>query len=167
MMQIKIDKSRLERVRKLVRALSNGTTSGLWDRVTEWISSVKDKLFDGLGGDYGRKKWPGISPSLYGKIRRSSLGAKVGRYESGSKPLQASGRYRQSFQPRFRPRVMTYGPRIKKPDPAVFPYAGWNRKDGRYTPRYALPDMTNRKTVRELRGVYRTWIKDLFGKVGI
>ena len=29
-MQIKIDKSRLERVRKLVRALSNGTTSGLW-----------------------------------------------------------------------------------------------------------------------------------------
>lgn len=166
-MRITIDKSRLQRINKLVKSLSNGKTSGLWDRITDWLNGIKDKLFDGLGGDYGRKPWPLISPTLYGKIRRSSRGNKNGLYNPSSKPLQSSGRYRESFKAITSPKVMTYGSRLRKPDARVIPYAGWNRKDGRYTPRYALPDMLNRKTVRELRGIYRQTIKSVFKEAGL
>ncbi len=157
-MKIKIDSSKLARIRKLVTRLSNGTVSGLWDAITAWLTAIKDKLFDEQGGSYGRKKWPPISPTLYGKLRRGSDGNIHGRYSSGSLPLQASRKYRESFKVKTSPKVMTYGSRHKLAD--KIPYAGWNRKDGRYDPRYALPDMTDRRTTKELNQIVKKTIKE-------
>ena len=159
-MKITIEqKQHLERVRKTVRMLSNGKVSGLFDNLTAWLDKIKERLFDKQGGDYGRKKWVGISPTLEGKLRRTSNGKKSGEvFDAGSKPLQVSGRYRASFKAKTSPRWMTYGSRIKQAD--KLPYAGWNRKDGKYEPRYALPDMTAEKTIREKLKISRQTVRD-------
>ena len=162
-MKITIDASKVQKIRKLVSQLSNGIVSGLWDKVTAWLEGIKNKLFEEKGGSYGRKKWPEISPTLYGKLRRGTDGAYHGRYSSGSMPLQASQKYKDSFSAKKSPKSMTYGSRHKLA--SKIPYAGWNRKDGQYDPRYALPDMQDRQTTKEFRQIAKQTIKEWLKEV--
>lgn len=158
--RIEIDQTRLKRIKNLVRQLSNGIQSGLWDKVTDWLENIKEDLFDNLGGDYGRAKWPKIAPTMWGRLRRGSDGQIYGRYSSGTVPLQASGAYRKSFKAKMSPKTLTYGSRLRKKLGTKIPYGGWNNKEGKYVPRYALPDMFNRKTKKELNKIYKQTIKE-------
>lgn len=152
-------KINLNRVKNTVRSLADGTRTGLWDRITSWFKSVVQTMFDQKGGQYGRQKWPEISPSLYGRIRRSSSGSAVGRYSAGSLPLQASGQYKNSFD-RQTANNKSYSFGTKHPLAQVIPYGSMRRRDGRTIPRYVLPDMQNRQTVTEIKKVYRNTIKE-------
>lgn len=161
---IKID---LKRVKNQVRALTDGTRTGLWDRITTWFKSVVQTMFDQKGGQYGRQKWPEISPTLYGRIRRSSSGGEAGRYSAGSLPLQATGYYKNSFQKQtVNKKSYEFG--TKHPLAHVIPYGSRRRRDGRTIPRYVLPDMQNRQTVTEIKKIYRETIKEYLksNKVG-
>jgi hypothetical protein len=152
-------KINLNRVKNTIRTLSDGTRNGLWDRITTWFKSVIQTMFEQKGGQYGRQKWPDISPSLYGRIRRSSSGSTVGRYSAGSHPLQASGQYKNSFQQQtVNKKSYSFG--TKHPLAQVIPYGSMRRMDGRTIPRYVLPDMQDRQTVHEIKKIHRNTIKE-------
>lgn len=161
---IKID---LKRIKNQVRTLADGTKTGLWDRITAWFNSVVQTMFDSKGGKYGRQKWPDISPTLYGKIRRSSSGSIVGRYSAGSLPLQADGNYKNSFKTQQKNKK-GYSFGTKHPLANVIPYGNSRRLDGRTIPRYVLPDMNDRQTVSEIKKIYRQTLKEYLkaNKVG-
>ena len=156
---VQFDTKRLNRIKQAVRQLSNGIQSGLWEKVATWLDGIKEAMFNKLGGLYGRDRWPKIAPTMWGKLRRGSDGRVYGRYSGASRPLQASGKYRKSFSAKMSPRILTYGSRLTRKMGTKIPYGGWNRKDGNYSPRYALPDMLNRQTQKELHRIYKTTIK--------
>ena len=126
----------VDRLSQVSMRLSN--LDKLWVKVTRLLVRVKDQMFDGQSV-YGMDSWPGISPTMYGHLRYGSLGGVVGRYTASSKPLNASQAYRRSFKMLSQtPRSMTYG--SSHPLANVIPFAGWNRADGLFRVRRAVPD---------------------------
>ena len=162
-MRISIDKTRVARVRKLVQKLSNGTVSGLWERLKVWLTNIKEMMFKKRGGSYDRPKWQPISPTLFGKIRRGSDGNRHGTYSAGSQPLQASGLYRSSFKFKESPKYLRYYSNSRIADKIM--YGGWNKKIGRFDPRYALPDTNSRQFAKELHQhlkiTIKNWLKEV------
>ncbi len=163
-MAIKIDSRKTDAlIKHLVWRFSNHSLSGLWGYLKHWLEGVKEKLFKDRGGSFGRRTWPDISPTLYGKIRRGSDGSDQGVYSSSSHPLFASGSYRQSFKFSETPRSLTFYSAHDKAD--RIPYAGWNRRDGKYDPRYALPDVRSNEFKAELSrrvsAKINEWIKEV------
>ena len=151
---------RLEFLKVLTRLMTDGIRSGLWARWKKTMGDIVSALFDNQGGDYGREKWPPISDTMIGKIRRGSLGGVFGRYEAGSKPLQASGEYRKSFGVISEtPSTLVYG--TKHPLGDRIPYCGWNRTGAGYVPRYALPDTLSEAFGNVRSGIDRANIESM------
>ena len=137
-MKITIEQ-RLEFLKVLARLMTDGIRSGYWARWKKKMAEIVSWMFDNQGGAYGREKWPAISDTMLGKIRRGSMGGVFGRYDAASKPLQASGEYQKSFGVISEtPSTMVFG--TDHPLGDRIPYCGWNRDGSGYTPRYALPD---------------------------
>lgn len=137
-MKISVEQ-RLDFMKELTRLMTDGIRSGYWARWKKKMAEIVSWLFDNQGGDYDREKWPAISDTMIGKIRRGSNGGVFGRYAADSKPLQASGDYRRSFGTISEtPSTLVWGSNHPKAD--KMPYCGWNRTGAGYTPRYAMPD---------------------------
>lgn len=162
-MNIHIEYNHAKYLGELVRYTSNAKKSGLWKRISSHLKTVVNMLFDQQGGDYGRAKWPAIDPSMYGKRRYGSDGTAQGTYAPGTKPLQASGKYKKSFKLiEQTPVFMQWGSDHPKAD--RIPYGGWqeagNKRRARYVPRYALPDGNHPLINDEIAGITRQWLDD-------
>jgi hypothetical protein len=161
MARVEVQFNRGRFLSRLMGGISNGINSGLWGRISYWMLHLVLGMFSSKGGAYGRKTWPAISPSLYGRIREGSMGGTFGVYGSDSQPLQASGRYKASFKTiRQSPTMLKWGSNHKKAD--RIPYGGWNQgknnKRARYTPRYAMPDAKDGRFQKELVQQERDWL---------
>lgn len=125
--------------RHMVARLSNAEP--LWRKIADWLSAAVQRAW-GKGGEYGREPWPAISPRLYGQDRLGTDGEVHGTYGPQSIPLDASGRYRQSFDSKYKtPQTLIWGSR--HPLAARMPFIGRGN-------RFALPDSESPQFTAEL-----------------
>jgi len=131
-------------IQKFAEHLSNPLALGFWDRITEWLLGIVERMFAGKGGMYDREKWEDISPSIYSYIRWGTDRRKHGWYrDRPNEPLVASGRYKASFKRLNvpRPTVMEFGSDHELAE--VIPYAG-------HGPRHPIPRGESAQFRREL-----------------
>lgn len=138
MIKITVSKIALQRQLKTLRIkIGDQIVNGLWTKLSRFFKNIVSRLFKGQSL-YGVNAWPKISPTLYGHIRYSSDGRRVGRYNSSSQPNIAGGSYFKSFKQLVATyQTMKYG--SDHPKANLIINGGWNRKSG-FRPRMPLPN---------------------------
>lgn len=161
MLRFKFDKTKLvNAVEKLTNALKKPKSGGLWSTFDKWLSDIVNEMFKNGGGKYGVAPWPPISSTIYGKARRNSSGNKSGVYGPGNKPLDVSGKFKNSFGAiSDTESSFIYGSRHPKAD--VIPYGGWQTGRG---PRHVLPDPNSSEFKSDMRSASDKWIHDAIRK---
>lgn len=144
--------------------LADSAKSGLWVKIARFFKNIVNRMFGG-GSMYGMEQWPRISPTLYGHIRYSSNGNRVGRYNSGSRPMIAGGSYFKSFKQLVNEaKRMTYGSDHRKA--ALLEKAGWNRATG-YRVRQVLPNPNMPLFVQDINRVAAAHIDSIVREIRI
>lgn len=143
-----------EIIARMETFFSNAESSGLWNRVRDWMASAVNRLYALRGGAYGRPDWPSLSDS--GRPRMGSNGGVFGVYSGDALPLYASGDYAASFADLFStPKNLRWGSNHRLAE--KIPYGGWRTGQA---PRYAMPDNLSDDFVRELNGINNDWIHE-------
>lgn len=144
----------------IINQLTN--VSKLWREVTPMMDRATNDLFDNQGGTWGIKAWVPLSSKMYGKVRVGTDGKTYGFYNEGSRLLQASGGYRDSFRKiSQRPLRMVYGSNYRFKGGAVsgdvIPFAG----RGAAAPRFPQPDVESGRFRSELARIEQRFLEDV------
>lgn len=151
----------------LKKLQSEETTKELFSRISRFMTSIVNRLFNKRGGKFGRPAWPGLSSTMLGRIRKGTDGQKHGRYHNGVELMKASGLYYRSFKTLSRSissskSTMKYG--SDHPMADDLPFGTWNRKDGITTPRHTMPDPNSTDFKTSFDGLIKKTARDMVRK---
>jgi hypothetical protein len=159
---IQNDRETRKRLETIRVKLGDSQANGLWNKISRFLKNIVARIFGGQS-IYGVERWPRISPTLYGQIRYSSDGSRVGRYSSSSRPMIASGAYFKSFKQIVNEqKTMKFGSEHDKAH--LLENAGWNRKSG-YRQRRPMPNPQNPLFVQDINRVADAHIATIIREV--
>lgn len=155
---IKVNRKRYDQyMQKLQAKIANGPMR-LFKLLAIWMHRAVDTIFK--RGGYGRGKFLPISATIYGRRRPGTDGSTSRRYGPSSQPLMASRGYFMSFRAqRITNKDLVFGSKYKLA--REIQYAGHNRKDMPFKPRFVLPVMDATETQGALKPILVEFVRHL------